>query len=310
LTRSGTLPIAAAAVAGVQAGAAMVATRFVLAEVDPAWLGLLRYLIGFLCLVPALMLSRRVRIARGDLVPIALLGIAQFGILILLLNFGLQRVPAARAALIFSAAPALTMVLAAALGIERLSAGKAGGVTMTIVGVAVTLGAGAFAAGDAPGEWLGAAAVFASALAAAVCSVLYRPYLRSYAPLAVSALAMLAAIAFLAVPAAATGGWRALPAITAGGWAAILFVGLTSGSGYWLWLWALKHAPPTQVTVFLALGPVTAAGLGAVLLAEPVSGAFWLGSLCVGLGLWLASRQGGERVPGAAVSLRRPVALD
>ena len=42
----------AAAATGVQVGAAIVASRFVVSEVPPLTLALLRYAIGFLCLAP------------------------------------------------------------------------------------------------------------------------------------------------------------------------------------------------------------------------------------------------------------------
>ena len=91
------LALTAAAATGVQVGAAMVATRFVVGEVGPASLALLRYAIGVLCLLPFILLVRpHVRMPPRDLVPIALLGVAQFGLLIALLNWGLARVPAAR----------------------------------------------------------------------------------------------------------------------------------------------------------------------------------------------------------------------
>jgi drug/metabolite transporter (DMT)-like permease len=82
-----------------------------------------------------------------------------------------------------------------------------------------------------------------------------------------------------------------VPHFTTGGWLAVVFIGLSSGVGYCLWLWALNHATPTQVTVFLALSPVTAAVLGAGLLAEPLSRTSALGVACVAFGLWLAHRR-------------------
>jgi hypothetical protein len=85
----------------------MVATRFVVDQLSPISLALLRYAIGFLCLVPPL-LAPSVRFAARDLPPMAGLGIVQFGVLIALLNFGLQFIPTARAALIFSTFPLLT----------------------------------------------------------------------------------------------------------------------------------------------------------------------------------------------------------
>ena len=266
------LAAAAAAATGVQVGSAMVATRFVVDQTGPTSLALLRYVIGFCCLLPVVWLSAGpVRFARRDVLPIAGLGITQFGILIALLNYGLRFIPSARAALIFATFPLLTMVLAVALGHERLTLPKILGVLLTIAGVGLALGEKALQGGGAQ-EWVGELAVFASASSGAVCSVLYRPYLRKYPALPVSAFAMLASVGFLAILAAGEGFFVSPPRFTPGGWLAIVFIGLSSGVGYYLWLWALGHAPATQVTVFLALSPVTAAALGALFLGEAISG--------------------------------------
>src|SRR5512141_2461648 len=128
MPRVSRLALFAAAAAGVQVGAAMVATRFVIDQSAPASLAMLRYALGVLTLLPAILLSPRTRIARGDLLPIGLLGIGQFGILIALLNFGLQRIPSARAALIFATFPLLTLTLSVLLRQERLTGAKAIGV--------------------------------------------------------------------------------------------------------------------------------------------------------------------------------------
>jgi len=90
--------VAAAAATGIQVGSAMVATRVVVDQAGPASLALLRYAIGFLCLLPVALAMPRPAFAARDLAPIALLGITQFGILIALLNHGLRFVPSARAA--------------------------------------------------------------------------------------------------------------------------------------------------------------------------------------------------------------------
>jgi drug/metabolite transporter (DMT)-like permease len=284
------LPALAAAGTGIQVGAAMVATRFVIGQTAPASLALLRYLIGFLCLLPLVLMAERVRFERRDIAPIALLGITQFGILVALLNYGLQFIPSARGALLFAAFPLMTMLLAAALGHERLTVAKTAGVLMTIAGVGLALGEKALER-HAADAWLGESAVLASALCGAVCSVLYRPYLRKYPTLTVSAFAMLASVGFLALLAVGEGFFSAPPDFTAPGWLAVVFIGISSGVGYFLWLWALRHAPPTKVTVFLALSPITAAGLGVLLLGKPVSALSVLGLAGVVLGLFLALRQ-------------------
>jgi drug/metabolite transporter (DMT)-like permease len=266
----------------------MVATRFVVDQVEPGALAMLRYLVGFLCLVPPLLLAPRIRFAARDLAPIAGLGIVQFGILVALLNYGLGFIPAARGALIFATMPLLTMVLGALLGRERLSAAKSAGVVLTIVGVGVALGEKAMARGAE--AWIGELAVFGSALCGAVCSILYRPYLTRYPTLPVSALAMLASVGALVPLAWAEGFFTAVPRLTSAGWATVLFIGASSGIGYFLWLLALKGTTPTRVTVFLALSPITAAVLGALLLGEPLSVAALAGLALVVLGLVAAHR--------------------
>lgn len=284
-----TLALLAAAATGVQVGAALVASRFVIHEIGPASLAFLRYCIAVLCLVPPLLIAERARIAPRDLIAVMTLGIVQFGILIALLNLGLQFISSTRAALLFATFPLMTMIIAALLGRERLTSAKATGVVLTIVGVGIALGERLFA-GTAGGEWIGALLVLAAAFSGAVCSVLYRPYLARYPTLPVGAWAMLASVAFLSVPAGMEGLYTQPSGLTMQGILAVIFIGLSSGVGYVLWLWALKNTTPTRVTVFLSLSPITAAVLGALILSEPFTPGILVGLIGVAGGLWLATR--------------------
>lgn len=281
------LPLLAAAAVGVQVGAAIVATRYVIHQIDPASLAMLRYAIGFLCLLPPVLVARRVPFKRKDLLPISLLGITQFGLVVALLNYALQFIPSARAALIFATFPLLTMLIAALLGDERLTLPKSLGVGLTVVGVGFALGGEVFQP-NGTRSWIGEVAALASALAGAVCSVLYRPYLKRYPTLQLSSVAMLASVGFLALLAAGEGFFSTPLRVTTGGWLAILFIGVSSGLGYYLWLWALSHTTPTRVTVFLALSPITATGLGALFLEEWATPTLLIGVACIALGLGLA----------------------
>lgn len=283
------LPAAAAAGTGIFVGATIVATRFVIDQTEPASLAFLRYAVGFLCLLPPVLLSSRVRFNRRDLLPISLLGIGQFGILVALLNLGLQYIGSAYGALIFSTFPLLTMVIAAGFRQESLTWLKSAGVVLTIAGVGFALGDKLTIPGSSRSEWIGVLAVFGSALCGAICSVFYRPYLRRYPALQVSAFAMLASLIFLALLAVGEGFFSSAPRFTPGGWAAVLFIGMSSAIGYYLWLWALQHASPTKVTIFLALSPITATALGALLLSEDITVYFLIGLGCVAFGLFLAN---------------------
>lgn len=292
-----TLALWAAAATGVQVGAAIVASRFAVAEVPPLTLAMLRYAIGFACLLP--FAARHLRGGHlalppaRDLAGMAALGVGQFGVLIALLNWGLQVLTAAQAALVFSLFPLLTLLFGAALGRERLSAPLLAGVLASIAGVALSL---------APrlGEWhagegWSVLAVLAAAATGAACSVLYRPYLRRHPVVPVSAFAMFASVVALAVLAWPEGWLQRAGSFSLQAWAAIAFIGLSSGIGYFWWLYALKHETATRVTVFLALNPVTATFLGWLLLGERPHASTWPALALIGGGLWLATRP-----PGAA----------
>ena len=286
-------PWAAAAV-GVQVGATIVATRLVVDQLGPATLAALRYAIGLASLLPFVWHAARreapagasmPRIQANELPRIVLLGIGQFGLLIALLNFGLKSVPAAKGALLFAAFPLLTLIVATLLGHERLGWRQSLGVGLTLVAVALALGPQAW---QAHGSLAGELAILGSALCGAVCSVLYRPVLRRHAALPVSAIAMAAAVVVLGFCAPFEDAAARLAKLGARDWAAIVFIGTSSGIGYFLWLWALRHAAASRVTLFLSLSPLTAMALGVLLLGEPLQASLLVALGLVVAGLWVA----------------------
>jgi drug/metabolite transporter (DMT)-like permease len=301
------LALLAAAATGVQVGVAIVASRFVVTELAPLTLALLRYAIGFACLLPFFLksftappLAGQAReaiksIALRDWLAMAALGVGQFAVLIVLLNHGLQHIAAAQAALIFSLFPLLTLLLSGALGREAISPALLAGVLLSITGVALSLWPKLQA--PHPGHWWGEAAVLASACVGALCSVLYRPYLRRYPTLAVSTFAMLVSVLFLGVLALSENWPARVMALGPQSWSVVALIGVSSGIGYFWWLYALKHESPTRVTVFLALNPLTAALLGVIFLDEALSPWSAAAIFLIASGLWLATRRPGPAQP-------------
>jgi drug/metabolite transporter (DMT)-like permease len=281
----------------VQVGAAIVASRMVLQEVAPLTLAMLRYAIGSCCLLPfavaALLQARKtapLRVSGRDLLVMGALGVGQFGLLIALLNEGLRHIGAAQAALIFSLLPLLTLLLSAWLGREQMRPLLLLGVLLSIAGVGIALAPKLASAAGAGANWRGELAVVAAAAVGATCSVLYRPYLRRYPMVPVSAYAMLASVLVLAALASTEHWLQRVGGFSARAWWVMAFIGVSSGVGYLAWLYALKHEPPTRVTVFLALNPLTAALLGWALLREPLHASLWAALALIATGLWLATR--------------------
>lgn len=284
-----TLALLAAMLTGILVGATMVAIRDVAHDIGPGSQAFLRYSVAYLCVLPFLLRAKDVHIARKDLIPVTLIGVTQFAVVVFLLNFGLQYMSAARAALIFASFPLLTMLVAVAMKREEFTRAKAIGVGLTIIGVGLTIGEGlSSAAGE--NELLGGLAVLASALCGAICSVLYRPYLARSSMLAIGSLSMAASVGLLLLLAIGEGLFADFNAIIAKTWEAVLFIGVSSAVGYMCWLWALRHTDPTRVSIFLSLSPVTATFLGYLLLGETISISTAIGIVTIILGLWVATR--------------------
>lgn len=272
------LAMPAAAAASVFLGASVVATRFAVDQIGPASIGFLRYLIGAVCILAILRLTGQRTVARGDRMAVAALGIVMFGVFPWTFGASLQYIPAAQGAVVLATMPILTLVLARIRGFESLSVRKSAGVIAAFAGVGVALLAGRDTGSLTGPAWIGVGLMLATALLGAVYSVFSRPYLQRNPALGVTATSMAAGTLFLMPVAAVENGGLGPPDLSPGGVGAVLFLGTFGGAvAFWLWIWALEHAAPTRVAVFLTLNPMTATLLAALFLGERITVAFVAG---------------------------------
>lgn len=283
----------AAAFSGMQVGVATVLSRPLLAPLGPLPLAFWRYAIGVAVMLPLAWHGWH-RLARDwqwrDAPRVAALGITQFAVLLALFNTGLQTVPAAQATLLFATMPTLSLLFGIWIGHERFTAIKAAALLLSLAGVAVTLGAGSGQLHAGIGE----AMLLGSAVVGGLCSVLYRPYVQRYPALPLGVVAMSCTVVALAVVTGPTQIAR-VGNLSAGEWLALIVVGVSSGVAYFLWLWALRRRDASRVTIYLGLGPITAAVLGIVWLDEPVTGRLIAGTVMVIVALVAVGRIRSQR---------------
>lgn len=280
---------AAAAVTGMLVGAAMVSTRAVSSQTSPETLAFLRYLIGTAFLAVPTLMAGVPSFRPADMAAVAGLGVLQFAALIVLINYALLELPAATCALVFSTMPLLTMMLAVLMGRERASARQVIGVVLAVVGLAVLLGPSAAQPVDVVARPEALAALLGATLLGATCSLLYQPYISRYAALPVSLLAMCASVAFLAVLCLAMGQplW---PELSRTGWAHVVFIGLSSGVGYFCLIWALGKLEASRAVAFQVLGPITAATIEVTFGMYAPTAVMLLASALVLIGLLVSTR--------------------
>lgn len=259
-------PLIAAAATGVQVGAALVASEVVVAEVGAGRLAFLRYAVALAILLAVARGVSGPAIARRDILPVCLIGAAQFGALVFLLNIAVLHTSSARVALVFATLPLITLLVNRVRSGTLPGRAALAGIVLSVVGVGFLVGRDALSGAASASDFLGLSMAMAATVTGAVCSSLYKPYLLAYGIVRISAVAMAASLPPLAVA------WALEPAATSIlDWPPLVFalvvlIGLASGLGYLLWLYALRHADAGLVTAFLGLSPVTAAVLSAAFL--------------------------------------------
>jgi drug/metabolite transporter (DMT)-like permease len=291
-SRSGAerLGVLAAVASSCLGGVNTAATRFAMAGVDPITLAALRFGLGFVLLLPLAVGQRSRWPQRGDWIGVTLLGILFFGVFMALFNWSLRYTTAARGALALSILPLMTMLVGAALGVERLGARKAAGVLVAMAGVAVALLAGL---ADAPaGAWRGDTIMVAATVCFALYNVWSRPFIARTGPLPFVTVGMGAGSACLALISWSSGGLAAAGGFGWPQWGAVVYLGAAGGAlTFFLWVLGLARTTPTRVASTITLNPVTAAIVAAIILGEPIGLNLVLGGGGVFAGIWLASSE-------------------
>ncbi|UWU80676.1 DMT family transporter [Bradyrhizobium huanghuaihaiense] len=269
-------------------GTAAAITRYLVGGADPVLLAILRWGIGFLCLLPCALLLRVRWPQRSDWPAVALLGICFFGLFFILYNIAVSYTTAARASLALATLPLHTMVVGAILGVERLTARKITGVGIAVLGVTAALAAGL--AQSPAGAWRGELIMTAAVFCMAFYNVLSRPLMQRSSALGFLTVGMGAGAVVLVIAGFVKGSFAALDHFTTAQWIAGVYLGAGGGAlAFILWVMALARATPTRVANTMTVNPIAATLLAALLIGEPITANLLIGLVAVFAGIWIAT---------------------
>jgi drug/metabolite transporter (DMT)-like permease len=290
------LGVAIAIVSSALGGTAAAVTRYLVGSADPLTLAILRWGIGFVCVLPVALLWRVRWPTRADWPGVALLGFAFYGLFFILYNLAIGYTTAARASLALSTLPLQTMIVGALLGIERLSGRKTAGVLIAVIGVCAALATGLASA--PPGAWRGELIMIGAVLCMSFYNVLSRPFIQRSSALGFLAVGMGSGAVALAIAGVFTGRVAVLQGFDRAEWLAGLYLGVAGGAlAFILWVLALQRASPTRVANTMTVNPIAAALLAQPLVGEPLTLDLLLGLVGVFAGLWIATT---ERAKGGS----------
>jgi drug/metabolite transporter (DMT)-like permease len=280
--------VAIALVSSSLGGTAAAITRYLAGNTDPITLAVLRWGIGFLCVLPATVLLKAKWPQRRDWPAVAALGFCFFGVFFVLYNIAISYTTAARASLALATLPLHTMLVAALLGIESLTMRKSVGVGIAVLGVIAALASGLQTA--PPGAWRGELIMTGAVLCMAFYNVWSRPFMQRSSALGFLTVGMGTGAAALILVGSMTGSVAALSHFTTPQWIAGLYLGIAGGAlAFILWVLALERATPTRVANTMTINPVAAGLLATQLVGEPITPNLVLGLVAVFAGIWIAT---------------------
>lgn len=282
--------VAIALVSSCLGGTAAAITRYLVGNADPITLAILRWGIGFACLLPtALFLGVRWP-PRHDWAAVAVLGLCFFGLFFVLYNIAIGFTTAARASLALATLPLHTMVVGVLLGIEPLTLRKSTGVGVAVLGVIAALASGLSSA--PPGAWRGELIMTGAVLCMAFYNVLSRPFIQRSSALGFLTVGMGAGAAALILVGSLTGSVAVLSSFGAPQWIAGVYLGVGGGAlAFILWVMALERATPTRVASTMTVNPIAAGLLATQLVGEPITLNLILGLAAVFVGIWIATTE-------------------
>ena len=254
--------------AGLLWGVTFLAGKVAFAQVGPAWLIVYRLALASLVLLPLVPWRRlAAQWAAGETGPAdaarVVAGAAVAGYIVFVMQFeGLARTTASSAALLVAVAPPLLAVGAAVVDGER--AGRAAwiAVGLSVVGVALLVGA------PGPGRTLVGDALCAASMVGAVAWTLVSRRI-GHRIGALPAMALQFAVAGLLVLPFAV--WREgpPPAMSGAPLAAVVFMGVACTAGtFVLFTWGVMRVEAARAGVISNVEPVVGSVLGVVLLGE------------------------------------------
>ncbi|MBJ2350496.1 MULTISPECIES: DMT family transporter [Pseudomonas] len=270
-------------------GGTFVAGRILSDALAPLFAASLRFLLASGALLVFLGLAG-IPLARPSLkqgVQLAVLGF--FGIFFYNLCFfyGLQYINASRASLIVALNPAVIGLASWWLFKERLGRLKIIGIALCIGGAGLVIVSRDPSLLQATGQgWTGDLLIFGCVLGWGIYSLFSRSLNESLGPLQTVTWSILLGTLMLWAACATVGEVRleALTALDIRQWLSLLYLGvLGSALAYIAWYDGIRRIGATRSGVFIALNPLTAVLLGALLLDERLTAL-----MCVGGGVILA----------------------
>lgn len=270
-------------------GTASVSMRYFVNILDPVEIAFMRYLLGGLFVLPLFFLFRSPDLTRSLCFKTVALGILFFALFPFLFAEAFVYTNAARGSLVLATMPIWTMLIAKAIGHEKVNLLSLTAIVLALSGLFIALSDKLFMPMDETVTFKGELIMLLAALAGAIYAIFARPVLKQIPATTMTPIAMLAGCVVLSPFAVASGIDEHVLALSPMQSGLVVYVGIvTGGIAFFLFNWVLTRTTATFNTMFVTLNPIVAIFLGYLFLGEVIKINFIIGVLVVFSGLGLA----------------------
>ena len=264
-----------------------IAVRYSNLELAPMWGAGLRFALAAVIFTLIAAASGAKRPSSGARTLTVFYGLLNFGVFYALMYWSLLRVTAGTASVVIAVVPLLTLLLAAAQGLERLRLRALIGAGLAVAGIAVlTLGSSQLSGTPV------ALLTLVLAAAAIAQSIILGKRIAGYSPAVTNAYGMSIGATLLLLLSLATGERWMWPSLPEARWALLYLVTLGSVGLFALTLLLIRRWAPSASAYVLVIVPIVTLLLEAVISDVPVTAAAVFGAVLVMLGAWLGALSG------------------
>jgi drug/metabolite transporter (DMT)-like permease len=262
-------------------------------HLDPFSIAFLRFAAASVVLL-TLMRAQQGRFippAKGQIIPILLLGMTGVFAYNVLFFKGLHLIEAGRASLIIEISPAFITLGSALFFRERLGLVRIIGVPLSMLGAIIVISRGDLHQIVSGSIGWGELFILGCVLSWTAYSLIGKVVVGHLSPLASVAYSALVGAAALLAPALAHGLASSLTRVSFIDWTSILYLAVFGTVLGFVWFYeGVKAIGPTRAGLFINFVPVSAVVLAFLILREPVTGSLAVGAVLVVSGVCLTNR--------------------
>lgn len=274
-------------------GGTFIAGRLLAQSINPFSAAFMRFAVAAFCLVVMVYQSQESfpKLKFQQLWQIILLGLSGVFAYNICFFFGLQTIPAGRAALIVALNPIGIAIAATFIFKEKLSLLKLLGIMTSLIGAAIVIGKGnplnLLTEGLQQGDWF----ILGCVVSWVIYTLIGKQILKQLSPLTATTYACLIGAIALFPPALHNGLIQDFQQLSLAAGLNILYLGFFSSALTLNWYYAgIREIGAAKAAIFINLVPVSAIILAAFFLKEPITLSIAIGSLLVIFGVFCTNR--------------------